>query len=80
MISDFYVRNCYTLTGKKHKDICIPRVNGVSNKTWNALHKDLTILKLIGKIEFESLEKLYEEYKEIKKKKHCKRLRAITHP
>jgi hypothetical protein len=46
--------------------------NGVSYKLWNSLYKDLLILKLTNKIEFESLESLKKEYLVMNKVKTVK--------
>lgn len=66
-INKFYEKNNYRLTQGRH--LSSPREKGVSNKTWNSLHKDLMILKLIRRIEFENLEDLYNEYEAMKQRK-----------
>jgi hypothetical protein len=60
------VRNYnYRINKRNHSDYWNWFYYGVPLKLWNLLYKDLMILKLAGIIQFESLEKLREEYERL---------------
>ena len=60
-IKHFALQNNYS-----EKSVDTWRMNGVGNRVWNILHKDLTILYLTNKIEVANLfelEKMHEAWK-----------------